>query len=94
MIEFYLINNQDYFAAGYTVSRDQAYVDTTGGLETAVATKAASAELAKADLYRQVLAHPAPASERTELSEEEKARLTAKLDEQFKVLGTSDLASC
>ncbi|WP_225048259.1 hypothetical protein [Lacticaseibacillus kribbianus] len=35
MIDYYLINQQDYFAAGYTISRGQAYVDTTGGLETA-----------------------------------------------------------
>ena len=94
MIEYYLINNQDYFAAGYTVSRDLAYVDTTGGLETAASFKANTAAEAKAALYAQVLAHPAAQSERQTLTDADKTRLADKLDVDFKVIGTADLASC
>ena len=94
MTEYFLINAQDYFAASYTISRGQVYVDTTGGLETAVACNAADTATAKAELYRRVLAKPAAHSERTELTEAEKERLIAKLDEQFKAVGTDELASC
>ncbi|WP_125702250.1 hypothetical protein [Lacticaseibacillus daqingensis] len=94
MIEYYLINKQDYFAAGYTISRGQAYVDTTGGLKTAASVKAATAAAAKASLYAQVLATPAAQSERTTLTAVDEARLTAKLDADFEVIGTADLASC
>jgi hypothetical protein len=94
MTEYFLVNNQDYFAAGYIVSNGGVYVDTTAGLGTAVATKTDNPADAKTELYRQVQANAAQTSERTELTASEHDRITAKLDEQFKVVSTDELQSC
>lgn len=94
MSDYFLVNSQDYFAAGYIVSNGGVYVDTTAGLGTAVTVKASSAAEAKPQLYALVQAHAAETSERTDLTDAEHDRVAAKLDEQFRVLGTADLQSC
>jgi hypothetical protein len=94
MTEYFLVNNQDYFAAGYIVSHDQVYVDTTAGLGTAVAFKAADAASAKAALYQQVQSRAAANSQRVALTDAERDRVIQKLDAQFKLVSTDDLQSC
>ena len=94
MTEYFLVNNQDYFAAGYIVSHDQVYVDTTAGLGTAAAVETDDVASARTALYRQVQERPAENSERTTLTSAELDRVAAKLDEQFKVISTDGLQSC
>ncbi|WP_263853620.1 hypothetical protein [Levilactobacillus mulengensis] len=35
MTEFFLVNQQDYFAAGFMVNNGNAYIDTAAGLDVA-----------------------------------------------------------
>lgn len=94
MTEYFLVNQQDYFAAGFTVNHGNAYVDTAAGLDVAAAVKSATPTDAKAALYQQVLTHPAAGSERSQLSEQEQAQLTEKLDARFEIISTDNLESC
>lgn len=94
MHDYFLVNNQDYFAAGYIVSHDKVYVETTAGLGTAASVKANNPADAKTALYALVQAHAAENSARSELTDAELTQLAAKLDEQFRVLDTNDLQSC
>lgn len=92
--EYFLVNEQDYFVAGYVVSNDKAYIETTGGLATALAYDATNPKEAKEKLYAMALARPVERSERTELTAEDRQRLVDKLDHDFKVVGTDQLMSC
>ncbi|AYM02248.1 hypothetical protein [Levilactobacillus yiduensis] len=94
MTEYFLVNQQDYFAAGFTVNNDNAYIDTAAGLDVAAATKSETPTDAKATLYHQVLTHPAAGSERAQLTEQEQAQLTQKLDASFDIISTDNLESC
>lgn len=94
MTEYYLVNGQEYFAAGFVISNGQVYVNTTTGLDTAAFAKADDALIAKAALYQQVQQTAATFSEQSSLTPEQEAQLTAKLDAQFKVVRTEDLMSC
>lgn len=94
MTEYFLINQQDYFAAGFIINNGAAYVDTAAGLDVAVAVKENTPAAAKTALYQQVLTHPAAGSERPQLTEAEQARLTQKLDESFTLISTDNLESC
>ncbi|KRN01470.1 hypothetical protein FD13_GL000996 [Levilactobacillus senmaizukei DSM 21775 = NBRC 103853] len=94
MTEYFLVNQQDYFAAGFIVNNGTAYLDTAAGLDVAVAVKADAPASAKTELYRQVLTHPAAGSERTQLTDQEQVRLTQKLDEGFDLTSTENLEGC
>jgi len=94
MTEYFLINHQDYFAAGFIINNGAAYVDTAAGLDVAVAVKTDAPASAKTALYHQVLTHPAAGSERTTLTEQEQTQLTQKLDENFSLISTNNLESC
>jgi len=45
-------------------------------------------------VYHQVLTHPAAGSERDQLTVQEQAQLTQKLDESFNLISTDNLESC
>lgn len=94
MTEYFLINHQDYFAAGFVVNNGTAYVNTAAGLDVAVAVKTDSPTNAKTALYQQVLQQPTAGSERNTLTEQEQAQLTRKLDENFSLISTDNLESC
>ena len=94
MTEYFLINQQDYFAAGFIVNNGSPYVDTAAGLDVAAAVKTDTPMNAKTALYQQVLTHPAAGSERPALTEQEQVQLTRKLDESFKIISTDNLESC
>lgn len=94
MTEYFLVNQQDYFATGFLVNHQAAYVDTAAGLDVAAAVKAVDAATAKAALYQQILTHPVTGSERPQLTPPEQARLTQKLDDNFSVISTDGLESC
>lgn len=94
MTEYFLVNHQDYFAAGFIVNNGGAYVDTTTGLSTAATFKTDDEASAKSALYQQVLTRPTAGSERDQLTDQEQAQLTKKLDEKFKVISTENLESC
>ncbi|AKP64143.1 hypothetical protein FC99_GL000771 [Levilactobacillus koreensis JCM 16448] len=94
MTEYFLVNHQDYFATGFIINNGGAYVDTAAGLDVAAAVKTADPASAKTALYHQVLTHPAAGSERDQLTEQEQAQLTQKLDENFSLISTDNLESC
>ena len=94
MTTYFLINHQDYFAAGFIVNDGVAYIDTTTSFSAAASVKRATATIAKAGLYAQTLAHPTPGSERTVLTDVERTQLTKQLDTQFQVISTENLQSC
>lgn len=94
MTEYYLINQQDYFATGFVVNNGTAYVNVAAGLDVAAMIKTADPAMAKTNLYHQVLTHPAAGSERTKLTDQEQTRLTQKLDANFSLISTDNLESC
>ncbi|MFC6163181.1 hypothetical protein ACFP3T_00565 [Lactiplantibacillus dongliensis] len=94
MTEYFLVNHQDYFAAGFIVNNGAAYIDTTTGLDTAATAKTDDPARAKAALYQQVLTRPTVGSERNQLTEPEQVQLTQQLDDRFKVISTDNLQSC
>ncbi|MCH4123391.1 MAG: hypothetical protein LKH74_00920 [Levilactobacillus sp.] len=94
MTQYFLVNQQDYFAAGFMIHNGSVSVDTVAGLDVAAAVNSDSPASAKTALYQQVAVHPAAGSERTQLTAAEQAQLTQKLAAQFTVTGTDDLEGC